>query len=429
MKVLHKKEQLNSKKTNNLSPWDLYTRQIDRIVPYLGKLKKYSETLKRPRRILQVDIPIRLDNGKIKHFEGYRVQHNLSRGPGKGGIRFHKNVSLSEIMALSGWMSIKSASVDLPFGGAKGGIKIDASKYSKLELEKVTRRYANEIQIIIGPRTDIPAPDINTNSQIMSWIMDTYSTKKNNITTGVVTGKPISLGGSLGRLESTGKGVFILACEAAREKNILINGSKVIIQGFGNVGGTVAKLFVESGAKIIAIQDHSGSIYNPNGINIFDLSLHVIHNNGVSNFDGSEMISSDEFWSIESDFLIPAALESQINYKNAYLIKSKVIIEGANGPTTPEADDILKKNGILLIPDIIANAGGLIVSYFEWVQNFSSFFWDECKINYRLEKILRNAYKKISKISRENGIDFRTAAFINSCTKILQARKLRGIYP
>jgi glutamate dehydrogenase (NAD(P)+) len=413
----------------NLGPWGTFLEQVDRVAPYLGSLSRWVETLKRPKRILIVDVPIELDNGTIAHFEGYRVQHNTSRGPGKGGVRYHQDVTLSEVMALSAWMSIKNAAVNVPYGGAKGGIRVDPRELSRAELERVTRRYTSEIGIIIGPNTDIPAPDVNTNEQVMAWMMDTYSMNVGQTATGVVTGKPISLGGSLGRREATGRGVFTVGAEAARRIGLDIEGARVAVQGFGNVGGIAAKLFAQAGAKIVAVQDHSGTIYKPAGIDAVALLAHVAKHGGVGGFAGAEPLPGDDFWAVETDILIPAALEGQITEKNASRIRTKIVVEGANGPTTPSADDILHENNILVIPDVVANAGGVTVSYFEWVQDFSSFFWTEDEINSRLERVMREAFAGVWQVATENEVSVRTAAYIIACKRILMAREVRGLYP
>ena len=415
--------------SKNLGPWGVYLQQVDRVTPYLGGLERWVETLKRPKRILEVDVPVELDNGTIAHFEGYRVQHNLSRGPGKGGVRFHQDVTLSEVMALSAWMSVKCAALNLPYGGAKGGIRIDPRNYSMAELERITRRYTTEIGAIIGPNKDIPAPDVNTNAQTMAWMMDTYCMNEGGSATGVVTGKPISLGGSLGRVEATGRGVYVMACEAAHNFGIPIEGARVVVQGFGNVGGTAARLFADNGAKIIAVADHSGQVYNENGLDISELLVHVASEGKVQGFKKADVITQAEFWALETEFLIPAALESQITECNANTVRAKIVVEGANGPTTPEADSILADKGILVVPDVLANAGGVTVSYFEWVQDFSSFFWSEDEINQRLERIMREAYQAAFKVAKDNNVTLRTAAFITACTRILQARQVRGLYP
>jgi glutamate dehydrogenase (NAD(P)+) len=414
---------------DDLGPWGNYLRQVDRVAPYLGSLSRWIETLKRPKRILIVDVPIELDNGTVAHFEGYRVQHNVSRGPGKGGVRYHQDVTLSEVMALSAWMSVKNAAVNVPYGGAKGGIRVDPRKLSRGELERVTRRYTSEIGIIIGPNTDIPAPDVNTNEQIMAWMMDTYSMNQGQTATGVVTGKPITLGGSLGRREATGRGVFVVGTEAARRVGLSIEGARVAVQGFGNVGGIAARLFQEAGAKVISVQDHTGALHRASGIDTVALLEHVAKTGGVGGFTGADPVSSDEFWTIETDILIPAALENQITEKNAARIKTKIVVEGANGPTTTAADDILHDKGVLVIPDVVANAGGVTVSYFEWVQDFSSFFWTEDEINQRLERVMREAFNAVWQVASENKVSMRTAAFIVACKRILMAREMRGLYP
>jgi glutamate dehydrogenase (NAD(P)+) len=415
--------------STHLGPWGNYLQQVDRVAPYLGSLSRWIETLKRPKRILIVDCPIELDNGTVTHFEGYRVQHNMSRGPGKGGVRYHQDVTLSEVMALSAWMSVKNAAVNVPYGGAKGGIRVDPRTLSRGELERVTRRYTSEIGIIIGPNTDIPAPDVNTNEQIMAWMMDTYSMNQGQTATGVVTGKPISLGGSLGRKEATGRGVFVVGAEAARRIGFDIEGARIAVQGFGNVGGIAARLFQEAGAKVVAVQDHTGSLYKSSGIDTVALLAHVATHGGVGGFAGADVVSQEEFWTIETDILIPAALEGQITEKNASRIRTKIVVEGANGPTTTAADDILHDKGILVIPDVVANAGGVTVSYFEWVQDFSSFFWTEDEINQRLERVMREAFAAVWQVASEHKVSVRTAAFIVACTRILQAREMRGLYP
>ena len=413
----------------HLGPWGIYLQQIDRVTPYLGHLSRWVETLKRPKRALIVDVPIELDNGTVAHFEGYRVQHNTSRGPGKGGVRFHQDVTLSEVMALSAWMSVKNAAVNLPFGGAKGGIRVDPKTLSRSELERLTRRYTSEIGIIIGPTKDIPAPDVNTNEQIMAWMMDTYSMNEGATATGVVTGKPITLGGSLGRREATGRGVFTVGEQAAQRLGLSLRGSRVAVQGLGNVGGVAARLFEQAGARVVAVQDHAGTVYREAGLDVSALLAHGAEHGSVLGFAGGEPLANEAFWSVPCDILIPAALEQQINAANAQQITARLVIEGANGPTTPEADDILAERGILVVPDVIANAGGVTVSYFEWVQDFSSFFWSEDEINARLVRIMREALDAIWAMADKHHVSLRTATFIIACTRMLQARELRGLYP
>jgi glutamate dehydrogenase (NAD(P)+) len=415
---------------DDLGPWGQYLKQIDRVTPHLGSLSRWVETLKRPKRILTVDVPIERDDGSIAHFEGYRVQHNMSRGPGKGGVRFHQDVTLSEVMALSAWMTVKNAAVNVPYGGAKGGIRVDPKTLSRGELQRLTRRYTSEISLIIGPNKDIPAPDVNTNEQVMAWMMDSYAMIEGNLSTGVVTGKPISLGGSLGRREATGRGVFVVGREAAAKRGVKIEGARVAIQGFGNVGGVAATMFANAGAKIIAVQDHTGTVVHSAGLDVAMLHKHVAEAGGVKGFPAIEQfMDRDAFWGIESDILIPAALEQQITAEVAGKIRTKIILEGANGPTTPEADDILSDKDVLIVPDVLANAGGVTVSYFEWVQDFSSFFWSEDEINARLTRIMQEAFAAVWDVSQEKKVTLRTATFILACTRVLQAREVRGLYP
>ena len=411
-------------------PWGQYLQQVDRVTPYLGSLARWVETLKRPKRILTVDVPIERDDGTIAHFEGYRVQHNLSRGPGKGGVRFHQDVTLSEVMALSAWMSVKNAAVNVPYGGAKGGIRVDPSTLSKGELQRLTRRYTSEISMLIGPTKDIPAPDVNTNEQVMAWMMDSYAMIEGNLSTGVVTGKPVSLGGSLGRREATGRGVFVVGQQAAAKRGVALAGAKVAIQGFGNVGGVAATIFADAGAIIVAVQDHTGTVVNDGGLDVARLHEHVAEAGGVKGFPGADAtLDRDAFWDIESDILIPAALERQITADVATRLRTKIILEGANGPTTPEADDILTDKDVLVVPDVLANAGGVTVSYFEWVQDFSSFFWTEDEINARLSRIMQSAFDAVWAVAQDKKVSLRTATFIVACTRILQAREVRGLYP
>lgn len=416
--------------SHGTGPWGDYLEQIDRVTPYLGPLARWIETMKRPKRMLIVDVPIERDNGTIAHFEGYRVQHNTSRGPGKGGVRFHQAVTLSEVMALSAWMTVKNAAVNVPYGGAKGGIRVDPKTLSQGELQRMTRRYTSEIGIIIGPNKDIPAPDVNTNEQVMAWMMDTYSMNQGSTASGVVTGKPISLGGSLGRHEATGRGVFVVGCEAAVKRGLDLHGARIAVQGFGNVGSIAARLFSEAGAKVVAVQDHMSTVVRSSGLDIPALQAHVLENGSVAGFDGGDHLSDrSQFWATDCDILIPAALEQQITVANAPSIRAKIILEGANGPTSPAADDILHDKGVLIVPDVIANAGGVTVSYFEWVQDFSSFFWTEDEINLRLTRIMREAFTAVWHLSEEKKVSLRTAAFIVACTRVLQAREMRGLYP
>jgi glutamate dehydrogenase (NAD(P)+) len=413
----------------HLGPWGIYLEQVDRVTPYLGKLAYWVETLKRPKRILIVDVPIHLDDGTVAHFEGYRVQHNTSRGPAKGGVRFHQDVTLSEVMALSAWMTVKNAAVNLPYGGGKGGIRIDPRHYSQGELERLTRRYTTEIGLIIGPEKDIPAPDVNTNPQVMAWMMDTYSMNTGKTVTGVVTGKPVALGGSLGRSDATGRGVFVTGAAAMQKLGMRLEGARVAVQGYGNVGNAAARIFHDHGAKIVAIQDVSGTVYSSAGIDPYRALEHLKDTGSIEDLPGTERLEQDAFWDVDCDVLIPAALENQLTEANARRIKARVVVEGANGPTTPAADDILQGKGVTVVPDVLANAGGVTVSYFEWVQDFSSFFWTEDEINARLERIMREAFASLWEVAEKHGVTLRTAAFIVACTRVLEARALRGLYP
>lgn len=414
----------------NVGPWHIFLQQVEQVAPLLDKaLWPWVETLRRPKRALIVDVPIRLDSGEIAHFEGYRIHHNTSRGPGKGGVRYHQDVTLSEVMALAGWMTIKNAVVNVPFGGAKGGIRVDPRQLSPAELERLTRRYTSEIDMMIGPDKDIPAPDMNTNAQVMAWMMDTYSMNQGRTATGVVTGKPLSLGGSLGRPDATGRGVFVTAREAAKKLDLPILGARVAVQGFGNVGEASARMFAQAGAKIVAVQDVSATLFNPNGIDLVALKQYFAEHRTLLGAPDCELMSAHDFWCVPCEFLVPAALEAQINQYNAACIDARVIVEGANGPTTPEAEVILAERNVLVVPDVLANAGGVTVSYFEWVQDFSSFFWSEEEINQRLERIMAEAFQAIWHLAEERKLSLRTAAFVIGCSRVLEARSIRGLYP
>jgi glutamate dehydrogenase (NAD(P)+) len=335
----------------HLGPWETFLIQVDRVEPHLApELRPLTPILTRPMRALIVDVPIRLDNGEMAHFEGYRVQHNLARGPGKGGIRFHPQVTLSEVMALSAWMTVKNAVVNVPYGGAKGGVRVDPKQLSLAELERLTRRYTSEIHILLGQDKDIPAPDINTNEQTMAWMMDTYSMNEGRTTMGVVTGKPVSLGGSLGRKDATGRGVFVTTVEAARRLGMEIAGARVAVQGFGNVGEAAARLFAEAGARVVALQDGSGSIANPAGLDLHAVKAWRQTQRSLLGAPGAETIDAERFWGTDADILVVAAMENQITAANAGLIRARLMVEGANGPTTPEADLILQERGITVIP-------------------------------------------------------------------------------
>lgn len=412
-----------------IGPWGMFLEQLERVEPHLGPLAAWIDTLRHPKRCLIVDVPVRMDDGHIRHFEGFRVQHNLSRGPGKGGVRFHPDVTLSEVMALSAWMTVKNAAVNLPYGGAKGGVRVNPAELSMAELERLTRRYTSEINILIGQDKDIPAPDINTNEQVMAWVMDTFSMNEGKTSMGVVTGKPISLGGSLGRKDATGRGVFVSTVEAARRLGMQIEGAKVAIQGFGNVGEASARLFANAGAKVVALQDGSGAIANPAGLDVRAVKAFRHQSGSLIGAPGAETIDADRFWRCDVDILVAAAMENQITASNAGSIKARILTEGANGPTTPEADLILRENGVTVIPDVLANAGGVTVSYFEWVQDISAFFWTEEEINARLDRIMREAFAAVWDAAQAKGVVMRTAAFVLGCERVLMAHKLRGLYP
>jgi glutamate dehydrogenase (NAD(P)+) len=415
---------------DNIGQWGVFLEQVDRVTPHLGRLGVWADTLRRPKRCLVVDEPVRMDDGTVHHHEGYRVQHNTSRGPGKGGVRYHPDVTLSEVMALAGWMTVKVAVLNLPFGGAKGGIRVDPKPFSSSELERLTRRYTSEIGIIIGPDKDILAPDVNTNEKIMAWIMDTYSINIGTTSPGVVTGKPVNLGGSLGRRDATGRGCYVVAREAMRRLGIEMTGARVAIQGFGNVGNAAARVFHENGARIVAIQDFAGSIYNPAGIDPHRLGDFLASGDrSLLDFPGIERIPNSDFWATDCDIMLPAAHENQITVGNADTIRARLIVEGANGPTSPAAEDVLLDKGVVILPDVLANAGGVTVSYFEWVQNASSFFWNENEINVQLDRALTNAFKAVWDLGQERKIPLRTAAFVVGCTRVLEARQLRGLYP
>lgn len=411
-----------------IKPLDVAMKQVEIAAAHLNLDPGICEKMKNTRRELAVHFPVKMDDGGIKVFTGYRVQHNLARGPAKGGIRYHPDVDLDEVKALAMWMTWKSAVVNIPYGGAKGGIQCDPFKMSKWELENMTRRFTWEIAMIIGPERDIPAPDVYTNPQIMAWIMDTYSILKGYSVPGVVTGKPLELGGSLGRHEATGKGVFITAQEAALLLKIPLPGAKVVVQGCGNVGGIAAKYFEKAGAKVVAISDYRGGIYNPRGLDIssaLDFQKKLIS----SDYKEGERITNEELLELECEILVPAALENQITERNASQIKAQIIVEGANGPTTTEADEILYDRGIFIVPDILANAGGVTVSYFEWVQNLQELLWSEEEVSERLTRVLKRSFAEVLAISQKRKVNMRVAALMLAIGRVAEATRLRGIYP
>jgi len=385
-----------------------------------------------PERELKVTFPVKMDDGSVRVFEGFRIQHSSSRGPCKGGIRFHQNVDDNEVKALAAWMTFKCAVVGIPYGGAKGGIKVDPGTLSHGELERMTRRYTAMIAPLIGPDQDIPAPDVNTNGEVMGWIMDTYSMLKGRAVPGVVTGKPLEIGGSLGRPEATGRGVMITTRETLKKLDIPFDSVRIAIQGMGNVGSTAAGLLYDEGAKIIAVSDVSGGISNPAGLNIPDILKYLsVRGNLLKDYAAPDVlpISNSELLETEADILIPAALENQITAANADRIKASIIVEGANGPTAVEADGILEQKGIIVVPDILANAGGVIVSYFEWVQNIQSLMWDKEEVNNNLNRILCNAFEEVYALHQEKNVTLRTSAYALALKKLVSAKKVRGIFP
>ena len=402
--------------------------QFERAAEYLDLDPNISERLKRPQRALIVSIPIRMDDGSIKVFDGYRVQHNVALGPCKGGIRYHHGVNLGEVTALAMWMSWKCAIAGLPLGGGKGGIRCHPETMSRNELQNMTRRYAAEIFLFIGPDKDIPAPDMGTNQQTMAWIMDTYSQHRGFSTPGVVTGKPVSIGGSLGRIEATGRGVVSTVVEAAKYLNLNLNGATAAIQGFGNVGSISAKCLSQNGCKLIAASDSKIAITNSKGLDVEKLIEHKKQNKSLEGFPEAKPISHDELLEIKCDILIPAALGGVINKKNASKINCKIISEGANGPTTNEADEILSDKGVFVIPDILANSGGVIVSYFEWVQDLQNFFWSEEEITNNLQKIIEKSFHETLNLSQKKKVPMRIAALMLGIRKISDAMLIRGLY-
>ena len=411
------------------SPYEIALAQFDRAARYVPMKAGIYKMLRKPKRELTVTFPVRMDDGSVEIFTGYRVQHHDVRGPFKGGIRYHPNVTLDEVRALAMWMTWKTAVVNIPYGGAKGGITCDPKQLSLTELERLTRRYATEISLLIGPDADIPAPDVNTNPQIMAWIMDTYSMFHGHAVPAVVTGKPIEIGGSLGRLEATGRGVVFTVQEALKLLNISPDETTVVVQGYGNAGSVAARLMHDLGARVIAVSDSKGGIYNPKGLDPRDVLRHKRETGSVVGYPGAETITNEELLTLPCTVLIPAALENQIHAGNADHIRARIIAEAANGPTTPEADEILHEKGVFVIPDILCNAGGVTVSYFEWVQDLQSFFWDEDEVNQRLHKIMTRAFHEVVNTARKHGVDTRTGAYILAVSRVVRAVELRGLFP
>jgi glutamate dehydrogenase (NAD(P)+) len=403
-------------------------RQAAKVMQLDPNIQKFLE---RPQRTIIVEFPVLMDDGRVEMFVGYRCQHSTALGPAKGGIRYHPNVTLDEVQTLAFWMTWKCSLLNLPYGGGKGGVKVDPSKLSKSELERLSRRFFFEISQFVGPHKDIPAPDVNTNPQVMAWYLDTYSMHVGYTALGVVTGKPVELGGSVGRNEATGRGVAVVAAEACKLLGKDISKAKVAVQGFGNVGSFSAKILQEEfGAKIVAVSDVSAAYYDPNGINISDLITYRDSNKGlIEGYPKAQRIKHEELFELDVDILVPAALENSITEENADKIKAKLIVEGANGPVTPGADKILRSKGVTIIPDILANAGGVTVSYFEWVQDLQSFFWDLDDVRNKLAKMMRAAFAEVAKTKEKYNTDFRTAAYIVAIDRVAKAVKLRGIYP
>ena len=410
------------------NPFEAMMSRFDKAAELLDLEPGLYKVLRQAEKQVIVSIPVMRDNGEVDVFEGYRVQYNTSRGPAKGGIRFDLNVTLEEVKALAAWMTWKCAVVNIPFGGAKGGVKCDPLAMSGAELEKLTRRYTSGIINMLGPDSDVPAPDVNTNERVMAWIMDTYSMHVGHTTTAVVTGKPVELGGSLGRREATGRGCMIVTKEALKHLGMPVKGTTVAVQGFGNVGSVAAQLLSREGCKIVAIGDRSLSLYNRAGIDIDDAIEYVKKHRNLEGYNKGDVISGADLLTLDVDVLVPAALENVITTRNAGEIKARIICEGANGPTTAAADSILDENGIFVIPDILANAGGVTVSYFEWVQDRGGYFWTEDLVNERLETIMKRSFHDVLDLSRQSRVNMRTASYMLSISRVASVHRLRGIY-
>jgi Glutamate dehydrogenase/leucine dehydrogenase len=411
-----------------LNPWHAAEIRFDEAAERLGLDDGLRKILRSPATEITVHIPVQLDDGRLEVFTGYRVQHSIARGPAKGGIRFAPDVTLDEVRALASWMTWKCAVVNIPFGGAKGGVVCDPSVLSQGELERITRRYTAELIDFIGPERDVPAPDMNTNEQTMAWIMDTYSMHKRSTVTAVVTGKPFQLGGSRGRREATGRGCMIVALQALRKFGLEPNETRVVIQGFGNVGGMAAKLMARAGFKIVCVIEVDGAVYNPHGLDIPALMAHRAETGSILDFKEAENLPREEALYLDCDILLPAAKENVITSHNADRIRAKILCEGANGPTTAAADRILEEKKIFVVPDILANAGGVTVSYFEWVQDREGFFWNEQLVNSRLEEIMVNSFRDVVAYAEKHGVNNRTAAYMLALDRVAFAIKLRGIY-
>jgi glutamate dehydrogenase/leucine dehydrogenase len=421
--------QVSEKVKPGKNPYEAAMQNFDLAANMLELDPDVRAIIKYPERILHVSLPVRLDDGHVQRFEGYRVQHSTARGPAKGGIRYHPNVTLDEVKALATWMTWKCAVVNIPFGGGKGGVTCSPKDMSIGELERMTRRYAASILPLIGPEQDIPAPDVYTNSQTMAWIMDTYSMTKGYPIPGVVTGKPLPLGGSLGRNEATGRGVYYTTLSAAEHLKIPVKGAKVVVQGFGNAGSIAAQLLDSAQAHVIAVSDSRGCIYNGNGLDVPKLITYKEKTGQVLGFPGAEEIRPNELLALECEILVPAALENAIDADNARTVKAKIVGEAANGPVTPEGDTILEDKGIFLIPDILCNAGGVTVSYFEWVQDEQHLFWEAADVYNRLERVMKTSFAEVLKIRLERKVSMRVAANMLGIGRVAEAVKLRGLYP
>ncbi len=411
------------------NPFDLAQQQLHLVADVFKIDPNLIQVLKECKKSVVVSVPVVMDDGTVRAFEGYRVTHNIARGPSKGGIRYHPDVTLDEVKALAMWMTWKCALMNIPFGGAKGGIACDPKKLSRGELQKMTRRYTSEIINEIGPEKDIPAPDVGTDGAVMAWIFDTYSMNKGHSVLGVVTGKPLNIGGSLGRLEATARGALYCIREAVRKQQMTINGLRVAVQGFGNVGSFLAKFLVEEGAKVIAVSDSTSGIYNADGIDIETAIAHKQETGALAGLIGSEKITNDELLLLDCDVVAPCALEQVITTENADKVKAKIVCEGANGPTTPAADEILEDRGILVLPDVLANAGGVVVSYFEWVQGLQEYFWKEDEVNARLNDISTRAFNETWATRESRGTSMRMAAYGLAVQRVSEATTTRGLYP
>jgi glutamate dehydrogenase (NAD(P)+) len=412
-----------------VNPYEVAIAQFDEAAERLGLSQALRAILRKPKRELTVNFPVRMDNGDVEMFTGYRVQHNINRGPAKGGIRFSPEVSLDEVRALAMWMTWKCAVVGIPFGGAKGGVICNPYKLSRAELERLARRYATEISILIGPNSDIPAPDMNTNPQIMAWMMDTFSMHQGYSVPAVITGKPLAIGGSEGRLEATARGVQFVAREAMRDLGMTPDNCTAVVQGFGNVGSITARLLFEMGCKVVGLSDINGGVYNPHGIDVHQALRYSKEHGTLSSFPNTQAISNAELLALNCDMLVPAALENQLTGRNASQVKARLIIEAANGPTTPDADRIFHDRGITVVPDILANAGGVTVSYFEWVQDLQRFFWAENEINDRLEQIMVRSYRAVREKSLQQETNLRMGAYLLAVARVAEATEIRGVYP